>query len=94
MRDIYLAENRKLIDNSINSFNHQYPNFEPLETNDFYSDDYKQYHYQAFISDNGNVTLEFPIVADSNPASIVISESFEIIKSNNSFKKELERLKG
>ena len=94
MRDIYLAENRKLIDNSINSFNHQYPNFEPLETNDFYSDNYKQYHYQAFISDNGNVTLEFPIVADSNSASIVISESFEIIKSNNSFKKELERLKG
>ena len=94
MRDIYLPENRKLIDNSINSFNHQYPNFEPLETNDFYSDGYKQYHYQAFISDNGNVTLEFPIVADSNPASIVVSESFEIIKSNNSFKKELERLKG
>lgn len=94
MRDIYLPENRKLIDNSINSFNHQYPNFEPLETNDFYSDDYKQYHYQAFISDNGNVTLEFPIVADSNPASIVISESFEIIKSNNSFKKELKRLEG
>ena len=94
MRDIYLAENRKLIDNSINSFNHQYPNFEPLETNDFYSDNYKQYHYQAFISDNGNVTLEFPIVADSNPASIVVSESFEIIKSNNSFKKELKRLEG
>ena len=94
MRDIYLAENRKLIDNSINSFNHQYPNFEPLETNDFYSDNYKQYHYQAFISDNGNVTLEFPIVADSNSASIVIPESFEIIKSNNSFKKELERLEG
>ena len=94
MRDIYLPENKKLIDNSINSFNHQYPNFEPLETNDFYSDDYKQYHYQAFISDNGNVTLEFPIVADSNPASIVVSESFEIIKSNNSFKKELKRLEG
>ena len=94
MRDIHLPENRKLIDNSINSFNHQYPNFEPLETNDFYSDNYKQYHYQAFISDNGNVTLEFPIVADSNPASIVVSESFEIIKSNNSFKKELKRLEG
>ena len=94
MRDINLPENKKLIDNSINSFNHQYPKFEPLETNDFYSSNYKQYHYMAFISDNGNVTLEFPIVADSNPASIVISESFEIIKSNNSFKKELERLKG
>ena len=94
MRDIYLPENKKLIDNSINSFNHQHPNFEPLETDDFYSDNYKQYHYQAFISDNGNVTLEFPIVADSNPASIVVSESFKIIKSNNSFKKELKRLEG
>ncbi len=94
MRDIHLPKNKDLIDNTINSFNHQYPNFEPLETDDFYSDDHRQYHYQAFISDNGNVTLEFPIVADSNPASIVVSESFEIIKSNNSFKKELKRLEG
>ena len=81
-------------DNSINSFNHKYPDFEPLDTNDFYSDNYKQYHYQAFVSDKGNITLEFPIVADSNPASIVVSSSFKIIKTNNSFKKELERLKG
>ena len=93
MRDIHLPENRSVVDNTISSFNHQYPNFEPLETDDFYSDDHRQYHYQAFISDNGNINLEFPIVADSNPASIVVSESFEIIKSNNSFKKELERLK-
>ena len=92
MRDIHLPKNKAVVDNTINSFNHQYPNFEPLDTEDFYTNDHRQYHYQAFISDKGNVTLEFPVTANANPASIVVSESFELIKSNDSFQQEIDRL--
>jgi len=92
MRDINLPKNKSVIDDTVNSFNHQYPGFEQLDTEDFYATDHRQYHYQAFISDNGNVTLEFPVSANPNPASIVISESFDIIKSNKSFQLELERI--
>ena len=92
MRDIHVKKNKSVIDNTINSFNHQYPGFEQLDTEDFYTTDHRQYHYQAFISDNGNVTLEFPVSANPNPASIVVSESFDIIKSNDSFKLELKKI--
>ena len=92
MRDIHLPENKSVVDNTITSFNHQFPDFEPLDTEDFYAEDHRQYHYQAFISDNGNITLEFPVAANANPASIVVSESFELIKSNESFQQELARL--
>jgi hypothetical protein len=92
MKDINLPDNISLINKTINCFNHQHPNFDPLDTSDFFSNDYKQYYYQAFISDKGNITLEFPITADANPASIVISKEFNTIKTNHSFKKELERV--
>jgi hypothetical protein len=79
----------KKIKIAIKNFNKKFANIEPLYIEDFTSKKYYQY-YVGHVTDNGNISLMFPITSTPDLAHIVFSPDNEIIKTNKAFEKEIK----
>lgn len=82
-------DDKKHIKSAIKAFNIKFSNLEPLSINDFTSNTLYPY-YIGHITDNGNVSLMFPVSATQDLAHIVFSPSNEILKTNKALDLELQ----
>lgn len=83
-------DDRKIIKEAITFFNKHFSNLEPLDWFDFKPNSPLFAYYIAHITDNGNISLMFPVSVTIDLAHLVLSPEHKILKTNKALDAELK----
>tara|TARA_R100000697_G_scaffold102230_1_gene114999 strand:+ start:397 stop:672 length:276 start_codon:yes stop_codon:yes gene_type:complete len=83
-------EDKKIIKKAIDFFNKNFSNLEPLQWSDFKPNSPLYPFYIAHVTDNGNISLMFPVSVTPDLAHLVLSPEHKILKTNKALDAELD----
>ena len=83
-------DDKKVIKSAIAYFNKRFSNLEPLHWNDFKPNSPLYPFYIGHITDNGNISLMFPVSVTPDLAHLVLSPEHKILKTNKALDAELD----